>query len=388
MEQERSEIVRGMNSKANDGNSIHHYPTITEIAKRCGISVSTVSRALNNVAGEQSEETRQRIVAAASEMGYDPMRFHSARQLVSIRDGKHAMNYLIGFFFHHFHSSGFVESNYFAKIQRGVLSAAANTEFEIVTSDIMRSNGAVTELPSIYRRGEIDGIIAMEDFAGSLNMLRADPGFGSRPIVWLAGSGESGSCVRPDDYRAGYLVMSHLLDIGHRGVMTLYSMENEDESILGGRMRGFIDACRDRGLDARECLIQGHWNSNNLPLTEELLVHSYNENPHMTGLIAPNDYWAQKFYWMFARHGISIPEHLSMVSFDDTDAITDSEGSNILTTVRLPLDDIGRQGVELLVRRILGEEKEDRETVLPVELVVRGSTAAPARRCPDSKPAQ
>ncbi len=68
---------------------------------------------------------------------------------------------------------------------------------------------------------------------------------------------------------------------------------------------------------------------------------------------------------------------MSLVGFDDTEAVTDEFGENILTTVRLPLLEIGREGTKLLVRQIMGEEKEQKEIVLPVKLVVRKSTTRP-----------
>jgi DNA-binding LacI/PurR family transcriptional regulator len=248
-------------------------------------------------------------------------------------------------------------------------------------------------LPAIYRRDEIDGVLAISDHLriGLLELLRSEPGMAQKPIVGVVGPGNGTSTVRPDDYDAGYQAMSHLLDLGHRVTMVVRMKSPSEKSIEGFRTRGIVDACIERGLDPDTTLVDGGWtfksedlvSKTSKQLVEEhakIIIQMIKERPEITAIVAPNDGDAQWIYWALRRSGIRIPEDISMVSFDDTEAILDDQGNNMLTTVRLPLFDVGEESAKLLIQRIRGEVNKDREIVLPVELIVRGSTSSPSQR--------
>lgn len=359
-----------------DGNG--ERVTTYDVAERCGVSQATVSRALRNVKGRLSPETRNRILAVAREMGYDPMISYAARQLVSQRHGHRSLSYLIGFFFDH---AGFAQSNYFTNLHRGIMSAIAGTGFEVVTSDTPGNvESPSRELAPVYRRGEIDGVLAISSFLrdGLTELLHATSGFGDGPIVGIIGPSQGGSVVRPDDYSAGYKAVSHLLELGHRDVMIVRWHDADERSIEGLRMRGYVDACKDEGLEPGRCLVNPNTNFKPHDVAMKMLARQIKDQG-MTAIIAPNDLMAESIYSALTEAGIAVPEDASLISFDDTEVIPDGRGNNLLTTIRLPLFDIGEEGARMLLQRISGEAKQDRELVLPVELIVRGSTAPPRR---------
>jgi DNA-binding LacI/PurR family transcriptional regulator len=100
----------------------------------------------------------------------------------------------------------------------------------------------------------------------------------------------------------------------------------------------------------------------------------------VTAVISRQDEQAVHLHNTLVSAGFRVPEDISLVGSDDTHVIIGDAKENILTTVRLPLVEIGREGANLLIHRVLGEEPEDRDVILPVELIVRGSTAPPRKR--------
>lgn len=368
-------------SQERDSNIIRdngYSPTMSEIAKRCGVSQSTVSRALHNVKGRQSDETRTKILTVAREMGYDPMRFQAARQLASIRHGNQALNYIIGFFFYHL---GFSESNYLSRIQQGILSAVSLTEFEVLTSNVLpaypRSSQKVSHP---YRRGEVDGALAIEqdpDWRWTFDALRTEPNFGQRPIVGLISHLDGCSGVFADNVSAGYQALSHLLQLGHRHIVCQQELIYHGSSVQAQRLNGYRQACVEAALIFEEVVVELVWVDEVDQACGQKLIEYLKQHPEVTAIINANDQAAADVHRTLVSGGYSVPEDISMVSYDDTDSVTDGRGANILTTVKLPLVEVGQQGAELLIRRILGEDKEDCDIVLPVELIVRRSSAPP-----------
>lgn len=110
------------------------------------------------------------------------------------------------------------------------------------------------------------------------------------------------------------------------------------------------------------------------PLATTLQAH-----PEITAFLAPNDASAHLAYDLFSRLGLRVPDDISLVGFDDTEPLYNAEGDNILTTVRLPLEELGRESARLLIARITRSEPEQREIMLPTELVIRGTTTPPSR---------
>jgi LacI family transcriptional regulator len=364
--------------KTNGDNAPGNYPTLQDIAERCGVSRATASRALRNVSGEQSPETANRIAAVAREMGYDPMRFSVARKLISLRYGKRSLNYIVGFFFYH---GGFAGSNYLSRIQQGVISAISQTEFEILTSDFSdREREYEFVMTHPYRSGIVDGALVVEQdpiWRTAYNLLRGEPNFGSRPLVGLVSHLEGCSGVFADNFSAGYLSLSHLLQLGHRNILCLQELQAVGHGTLSQRTRGYIRACQEAGLEFDSVVRSSLLNSRSPEERGAELAAYLRQNPKVTAIISGNDQMSVELHRAMVREGFRVPEDISLISYDDTDAVTDGCGNNILTTVRLPLNAIGKQGAEMLIRRILGEEQEDRDIILPVELVVRASTAPP-----------
>jgi LacI family transcriptional regulator len=349
-----------------------------DIAVQCGVNQSTVSRALRNDR-RLGKETIERIVAAAEKMGYDPMRNMAARRLASMRYGQPVLNNTIGFFFFH---KGFSQSAYFTKLQQGVLEGITEVDFEIYTSDQYKISKR-HELPAAYRRGDVDGVLAAIQthwWEETLGLLRAEPNFGRKPIVGLVEPIKDSSVVCADNYGAAVSVAEHLLELGHKRVMHFESEDRTSEETHSRRGAALWQVFEQRGFDPSPSLIHGPIIQGEPPARGPEIVEALKASPDITAVIAHDDEQAVEIYDRLTSAGYRVPQDISLISYDDTDVIKDERGDNRLTSVRLPLFEIGRQGTLLLVDRILGKEPEDKIIQLPTELIVRGSTGpAPSR---------
>lgn len=353
------------------------YPTMADIAKRCGVSRASVSRAFRNNRNHQSEETIQRILDVAREMGYDPNRYHSARRLASSKYGRTELNRVLGFFFFHFNGS---ESGYFMKMLQGVLGALKEQDFEIQTGDGARMRER-NELPPTYRRGDIDGIVTTSQAEGwqpVQDMLRSEPNFGDRPVVGLVEPLKGCSAVYPDNYAGGRAAITHLLDLGHRRIAHFHCANSDAPTdVHAVRLKAYRDVLRERDLDPRQCLTYTPWKPAQREESRTALKELLASHPEITAVVAHDDQHAVFVHDTLRDMGLRVPEDISLISYDDTEIISDGRGNNILTTVHLPLVEIGTEGTLLLIRRVLGEETENRDIMLPTKLIVRRTTAPP-----------
>ncbi len=350
-------------------------PAVTQrdIAKHCGLSVMTVSLALRDDGGRLKRETVEKVRTAASLLGYDPSRSLGARRLRYARAERQVVNQLVAFYF----SVRHVQGAYFVHLLHGLGDVLDQADFSLLTNWMRPEQNLPPRLPAIFGRGEVDGVLTLSGVPNidqAIRMLRADPGFGSRPIVSLMEQEADGSCVLTDDVGGGHALMSHLLDLGHRQVLCVeFSRWQHVQRLEGCRL-----ACLEHNLAPEQAIIGLPYKSDNPEFSRASLLDSLANHPGCQAIFAGNDFTACLIADWLRQAGRRIPQDVSLVGFDDTHTLNaPNQVENLLTTVRLPLEDVGRRGATLLLDRIRGRVTEDRTITLPVELVVRGSTAAP-----------
>jgi len=373
--------------------------TLHDVARECGVCAATVSRALKGDT-RISADTTARVTAAALRLGYDPSLHEAARRMVLSRHGIEMVNHVVALFF----PAHFFETAYFSGVYRGANDVLAARRFAPL---LMHGTGAEMPgdypitLPRIFDRGEVDGVLLIEGgpvtFQRLATHLREATGFGDRPIVSLIWSTPGCSSVVTDDQHGAYQATRHLLELGHRHILHYFSPLS-DELYLK-RLVGMRAAMADCGLDADRHLHYldfpngwhnpataplhltpdgGAWHFPD-PTAREALLDYLRAHPEITAIQPPNDGAALHIWYTLRWGGLRVPEDYSLVGFDDSDPIPDANGANMLTTVRLPLQEVGRQATDLLLRQLHGETTENAHLVLPTELVVRGSTAAPRK---------
>jgi LacI family transcriptional regulator, repressor for deo operon, udp, cdd, tsx, nupC, and nupG len=330
--------------------------TIRDVASELGMSVATVSRALS-----QPEllrpETRERVLSVVAKLGYRPNVL--AR---SLRRGQaHAIVLVVPKL-----------SPFFLEIYAGAEDAAQTTGLAVLLGN---SDGKPEREEAYFDQvlsGRADGIILL---TGVMPPAYADGKRASPPMVTVLERlpGQQAPVVRIDHRSASAEITRHLIDLGHRriahitGSMHVLSSEH--------RLSGYKDALSAAGIPFDDSLVvAGSFSmQSGADAMERLLAL---EDPP-TGVFAGNDEMAFGAVRTARLQGLSVPDDLSMVGFDDQALAAFYNPP--LTTIHTPCRQIGRRATQELIEQIAGRDV-GREIVLPTKLVIRDSTAAPRRK--------
>lgn len=350
---------------------------LQDIAARCGVTRMLVSMALRGDRKNVSAATMARIQAMATEMGYNPARSHAARRLQGQKNGgPPVLNHVVAFPI----PVRQLQDPYFARIMDGIGRVLERERFGILLNFDAGADatGTPAALPEPFCRGDVDGTFLIAGGAGEpfLDRLRAEPNFGARPVVGILIAFPDSAAVLADDYAGALALGRHLLAEGHRECL----LDWQGGAVPFARHRGLYAAFREAGLEPRR-----HFHLLRVDLVYDLatgrarLEKAMLAHPGATVVIAANDLRARRLATALAALGRPVPEQMALVGFDDTWPVPGPDGANLLTTVRLPLEDVGTRAAELLLARIHGRATSDRVVTLPVELVVRASSALPRR---------
>ncbi len=313
--------------------------TIQHIADRLGLSVSTVSRALNGSYGVHPR-TIARVQEAAAELGYVPNL--GAKQLVTRRSN------LIGVFMPELDSEsnrGF--DDIFAALRKGLrLYQKEILIFSVPFGEEEYRPGSLSEW---VRMRSLEGCVFMQPFGKGHPLIR-------EAIKLQVPSVNMGSAVGPrcslavsDNYEGGRMAGSYLLELGHEKLG--YINGPEHLSICEDRYRGFCAAFRNgTGTEHDPALKRtGDFSGASGAGVILELMESY---PELTAVCCANDMMAMGAIMELARHGISVPEDLSLVGYDGTyfTAYTNPP----LSTIRHRFEQIGIRAAELLLELING----------------------------------
>ncbi|WP_062527869.1 LacI family DNA-binding transcriptional regulator [Demequina rhizosphaerae] len=333
--------------------------SMSDVARLAGVSGQTVSRVANGSLNV-SPETRQRVLEAMDSVGYTPNT--AARAL---RSGSFDT---IGVIAHRLARTG--ESS----IVEAVVQAARGAGHTVTLLDIdSTEHEDVAEAASRLSHQAIDGLIIIraeiEDagrlaLPAGLPVVVTDATFGGRlPMVGADHAGGARAAVE------------HLLELGHP---TVHHVAGPGDSIPArARLLAWRRVLEERGITAPEPL-RGDWSAaSGRAAGEELLTRD-----DATAVFCANDEMAAGLMRAWAEAGREIPRDLSVVGFDDIPLA--GYLTPPLTTVRQPFAAVGRRLVEELLARIAGtapaaalEGSGEPAELVPCELVVRGSTAAP-----------
>lgn len=188
-------------------------------------------------------------------------------------------------------------------------------------------------------------------------------------------------CVTSNNYAGGLQAMEYLISLGHRQIAFL-ARPHLDLWTVAERYRAYCDALRNIGETPAEPILIGNdqeLSSYNAYLTNdeaslEPLIARLKRPDRPTAIFAVNDWMAIRILRATATAGISVPDELSLVGFDDLDV--SKSLTPPLTTVAQDTDMLGAEAARRLLTLIEGEATQEILTMLPTRLIVRGSTAA------------
>lgn len=333
--------------------------TLREVAELAGVHAGTASRALNETSRDMVKaETVERVLAAAKELGYRPNPI--ARGLKTRRSG--TVGVLVPD----------LMNPLFPPIVRGIQDRLERDSYTpLITNtenDSERERGAFQTM----RDRQVDGFVAATASRSHwLDDIRSELGV---PLVLVNRRIERGgaSSVVGDDRLGIELAVSHLAELGHRRIAFLGGPTGYSTGHL--RRAGFIEAVGHKRLPLEESLML-HGESFTIEEGFRICDQLLKEHEPPTAILAGNDLMALGCYDALAKHGLTCPDDISVIGFND---MPFAERFNPpLTSVRIPHYRLGELAADLLLAAITSERREATHLLLEPELVVRSSTAPP-----------
>lgn len=327
------------------------------MARSAGVSVATVSRFLNNNLN-LPEPTVLRIRQAIDALGYKP--------------NPHARSLSLG----RSDTLGLVVPDitnpYFAHLAAAVEREAARRGFGLSLCASLNTQEREREYLERLSRTGVDGIIFVTNHPDDGSLKEPIQRVGQRMVILDEDiAGVVGSRVFSDNERGGFLAGRHLVELGHRRIAFFGGPEAMGSTKM--RLAGIRRAIDETGAEAEITQIYcGDYSPEHGRAAAERLLATPDR---ATAVLVSSDQIMLGALEIFRREGIRIPAQLSVIGFDDIAPFLLFDPP--LTSIRQPVDAMGRRAVDLMVRSLAGEAVGDVVEHLPVELILRESTGRP-----------
>jgi LacI family transcriptional regulator len=322
--------------------------SIAEVAKAAGVSTTTVSRVINDIP-TVSQENRQRVLASIKRLQYRPN--PHAQRLASGKGNT------IGLIIPRF--EGIFHSYYAMQVIKGIGMAAERLRCDLLLH--------VTDGKSFMNSAMVDGVVFV-DINGFEDLLDRALDKGIPAIVlnhYLQDLPVS--CVAVDNKTAAGRVVDYLVQLGHRDIATITGDLKTQAGL--DRLDGFVKGMKAHQLPIKEeYLRHGDFSVSSARAASEALL-SLPDRP--TAVFVGSDDMAIEAINVALEKAVRVPEDLSVVGFDDNPIA--AHGRVPLTTVRQPLTDMGRIGLEVLFQQVKSKRRNPTKLLLPTELVERHS---------------
>jgi LacI family transcriptional regulator len=338
--------------------------TIHDVAEMAGVSIKTVSRVLND-ATSVSEKTRKRIEQAMQSLDFAPSA--AARML---RGRPTDLVAVI--------AEELTTTPDSSEIIKGIQSVCEELGKMLIIGETGGKTSSASRLVADMRTRRVEAFIFATPFHRAVSLHEM---LGQTPTV-LANCFEATTRypqVLPDDEGGGYAAAQAVLQSGHRKIAFLQLIAGMVATDL--RLRGFHRAMREHGVTPKtDWLLHGA-----APVEDEARIDG-GEFSHLseaidrlwagatrpTAILCGNDKMAMRVIFILQRRGLSVPEDVSVVGFDDFRLISEALDPG-LTTVALPYREIG----ELAARRAISGDAELSSLLVPCRAVMRGTVAPP-----------
>jgi LacI family transcriptional regulator len=331
--------------------------TIKDIARVAGVSVTTVSRALNGYS-DVNEKTRQKIAAVARELNYSPNTL--ARGLV-MQKSKTIGLLVSGI------SRESVKDNFTFEVLCGVNERASTLGYDLIlfnTNTMMQREKTYTQL---CRERRVDGAIIQ-------GIKKEDPYLkevveSDIPCVLVDIPVHSNSVgyVTTDNALGAKKAVEHLASLGHKHIGMING--HEDAFVSQERLNGYREALKECGLSFRsEWVVSGNFEEKK---AEKAVRELINRHKEVTAIFCASDLMALGALKACKELGLHVPKEMSIVGYDNI--VLASYSSPNLTTVGQEVYQIGYEAADLLIEMLEGKET-NMKRYLDTKLIIREST--------------
>ncbi len=326
--------------------------TMADVARQAGVSLMTVSRAINNKDGINAD-TRRRIQDIAEQLGYRPSLI--ARSLVTDRTGTIGLVVIDN------------ANPFFSEVARGVEHAAYDAGYSVFLCNTEEDTQRERDVLRSLEEKRVDGIVLCSSRLDSDELRAALEGHSAAVLINRRLDDEQYATVLVDDRQGAHLATNHLLVRGHRAI-----------GLLAGPARSFSSQQRTLGyraaLEAAGITPLDAWNPDCLPTVESGRRAAYDllcARPDLTALFCYNDLTAVGAMQACAQLGRRVPHDIAIVGFDDIPLA--ALVTPALTTCHVPMYDVGQAAMRRLVERISGCVSGREHPMFQPELVIRAS---------------
>ena len=336
-----------------------HRPSVTDVARVAGVSVGTVSNVLNRP-DRVSESTRARVEAAIADLQF--VRSATARQLrVGVAQSVGAIVLDVG-------------NPFFTSVTRGIEDRIATDDLALMVSSSDDDPRRESHFLALYEQHAVQGILVTPS-GDDLSDIRAIRDRGT-PVVLLDASAPDLPSVWMDNVRGGSLAVGHLLELGHHRITMVNGPTTISQCVQ--RWTGARQAVEVAGLEPDQVLTEHRISALTDSAGEEaahaILALPAEQRP--TAVFCVNDLVALGLLRTLLRFGVSVPESIAVVGYDD---IAFASMLMVpLTTVRQPTHDIGWTAANLLLELRENPSSTPPQVQFEPELVVRLSSDATA----------
>ena len=324
---------------------------ISKVAKKCGVSTATVSRVINNP-GKVNEKTRKKVERVINELGYVPN-----QQARSLRNQKTRM---IGVIIPH-KTDYLFEYPYFSIFLKECSKRLRQDNYHLIlTTDENESNSTDTYQMFINKR-IVDGFIVMDVIENDRRIEFLKQKKANFVVIGRIANSNNTVYIDTNNEHGAYVATKYLVEIS--GPNILFINGPKDHSVSKWRLKGYKKALKDLGFIANnELVVVGDFKEE----TGEKITKEKLSNINIDGIFAASDLMAVGVLKALKQMGINKP----VIGFDDIPIASSFQPS--LTTVRQPIEKVGYQAGEKIVKLI--DEGAAESTVLDVELLIREST--------------
>lgn len=325
--------------------------TIKEVAKKAGVSISTVSRILNNSAFVDEEKTKI-VLQTAKDLRYKPNQI--ARKLINSKTNSIGV-ILPGLY-----------GEYYSELIKGMDNVASRNNYDFLISNVSRVNSSI-EKNIRAMIGLVDGFIVMSPGITDEEMEEHIPQ--EIPAIFFNSFEERTNfdSINVDNYNGAKAIVNHLIEHGHKKIAIIKGTEKSFDAVQ--RLGGYRSALIENNLSDYFFEVEGSFSiSSGYEAISKILNHK--EKP--TAIFASNDAMAVGAISALKEFHIDVPKDIAVVGFDD---IPMAQYSNPrLTTVKTDLQVIGANLMENVLDAVINGDLHTKEQkVLPYELVIRES---------------
>ena len=330
--------------------------TRKEVAERAGVSVAVVSYVVNNGPRPVSPETQSKVQEAIDELGYYPNEL--ARSL------SRQQTAIIGLIIPS------LLNPVYAEIAESLERACIAEGYMVMVGGTGRDPDKELEFAKLLRAKQVDGVVAIPSTSpqDTLKVLQQ----AQIPTVVLEHDLPMTACIALDDLQGGRLATQHLLSLGHRRIGLIKRQPSSALSNL--RAVGYHDSLIEAGIPFDPALVIESQAGQAAGYRSMQQLLALAQPP--TAIVTHNDVLAMGAMHAIHQAGLAVPNDISIVGYDDL--ISSAYLNPPLTTIKFPLAEMGHQASQLIIKLVQKQDELPTQTiVLPVELIVRASTAPP-----------